>query len=87
MIAIAGGVTFNVCVLPVMVVAGVEKLGEVAFGVTCKIHFEPTGEIALFDGTETEYAPEPFVVQGMTVFSVPPVHVYGPVGYWGLGEN
>src|SRR5580704_15145094 len=38
LIVTAGGVALSVCVPPVMVVAGVEKLGDVAFGVTCKIH-------------------------------------------------
>src|SRR5882757_4791428 len=33
-IRIAGGVTLSVCVPPVIVVAGVEKLADVAFGVT-----------------------------------------------------
>ena len=54
MIAIAGGVTFNVCVPPVIVVRGVEKEFDVAFGVTVRIHVEPAGVIAEFEGIETE---------------------------------
>src|ERR1700676_242407 len=87
LMAMAGGVTLSVCVPPVIVVAGVEKHGDVAFGHTCKIHFEPIGEIVALSGTLCEYAPEPFRKPAMTLFSAPPVHVYGPVGNCGLGTN
>jgi hypothetical protein len=85
--AMAGGVTLSVCVPPVIVVAEVEKHGELAFGQTCKIHFEPIGEMVALSGTLCEYAPVPPVVPGMTLLSAPPVHVYGPVGKLGLGTN
>src|SRR5580693_6345083 len=86
-IAMAGGVTLSVCVAPVIVVADAEKLGEVAFGVTCKIHLEPIGEMVALSGTLCEYDPVPSRKPVMVVFSVPPVHVYGPTGNCGLGTN
>jgi len=85
LIAMAGGVTFSVCVPPVIVVRGVENEFELAFGVTVRIQVDPAGVIAELDGIETLYAPLPFNEPEIVVLSVPPVHVYGPVGYWGFG--
>jgi hypothetical protein len=81
----AGGVTFSVCVAPVIGVAGVEKQDEAALGQTWRIHVEFIGEMAVFEGIETEYEPVPLSTPVMTLLSVPPVHVYGPVGNCGLG--
>jgi hypothetical protein len=53
-IEIAGGVGDSVCVDPVIVVFAVLKQFEVACGHTVSCHCDPTGEIALFDGIETE---------------------------------
>jgi hypothetical protein len=50
----AGGVGESVCVLPVITVFAVLKQVDVACGHTVSSHLEPTGEIALFEGMETE---------------------------------
>ena len=87
LIAMAAGVRLSVCVPPVIVVRAEEKEFELAFGVTVSIHVDPAGVMAEFDGTDWLYVPLPLSEPEMLGVSVPPLHVYGPVGYWGFGWN
>ena len=75
LIAIAGGVMLNVCVAPVTDIFALVKHGHVASGHTETDHRDPIGVMAVFDGMLIEYAPLPFNVPVITLFSVPPVQV------------
>src|SRR6267142_3235262 len=76
LMAIAGGVTFRICVAPVMVISAVKEHEAVASGHTFNCHVEPCGEIAEFDGTLCEYAPAPSREPPIVWLSFPPVQVY-----------
>jgi len=84
---IAGGVAFSVCVAPVIVILLTVKQPELACGQNVAVHWLWMGEIAVFDGMLTEYVPVPLNEPPKFVGSVPPVHVYGPTGFCGLGTK